>query len=334
MKRVSGNYQDPEIAKLFKRQQEISSKSLNFNLQKKNEIALIYDQESVHYVSALTDVQMLDYYRSTDLMRIGAPVDYYFHNDMANPEMPDYKMYLMINLFCLTDEERLQIQQKAARNGATVVWLYAPGFINPDHTVKMDNQYITELTGFRVGRIDRTSSPRFKIVPNHPALRYADPARRYGYLDRELYSNVWVGSTFTAPYVDPCFYIEDPDAEVLGTYLVDGRTALAMKPYKGFTSVYCGPQVLRSELLASLAEYSGCHLFMHGDDVLFANENFVTVHASSSGIKTVYFKRACSPFEVYERKFYGKNVTSIQVPMQEGDTLMFCISQDMPAEGI
>jgi hypothetical protein len=321
----SGRYMDDQIYDLFKRQQEIAHVAYQFDRTKKNEIALIYDQESIHYVSIATNSLMLDYYRTSDLARIGAPVDYYFHNDMARDDMPDYKLYLMINTFALSDHEREVIHRKAARNGATVVWLYAPGFINPDRDIKMDNSYIEELTGFRIGRIDNTCSPRFKIVAGHPALRYGDIHRRYGYIDRDVHSNVWLGTVITPPFVNPCFYIDDPEAEVLGHYCINGKVAFGMKRYKGFTSVYCAAQILRSELLASLAEYSGCHLYTHSDDCLYANENFVAIHAKDTGRRTIYFKQPCSPYEVYEKRYYGNNVSRIDVDMRMGETLMFCV---------
>ncbi len=321
----SGRYLHEEIYRLFRRQQEIADLAYRFDRTKRNEIALIYDQESIHYVSIVTDCLMLDYYRTSDLGRIGAPVDYYFHDDMAREDMPDYKLYLMLNTFCLTDGEREAIHRKAAKNGATVIWLYAPGFINPDREVKMDNAHIRELTGFKTGRIDETTSPRFKLYGNHPALRYGDFDRKYGYIDRDVHSNVWLGSMNLPPFANPCFYIDDPDAEILGRYLINGKAAFGIKRFHGFTSVYCAPQILRSELIASLAEYSGCHLYTHTDDCLYANENFVTLHARDTGRRKIYFKKACSPYEVYEKRYYGHNVTELEVDMRLGETLMFCV---------
>ena len=89
--------------------------------------------------------------------------------------------------------------------------------------------------------------------------------------------------------------------------------------------------MLRSELIASLAEYAGCHLFVHGDDVLYANENFAAVHASRTGTRRVYFKRPCSPYEVYEERYYGRNVTFIDVDMRLGETKMWLL--DAPTAG-
>ena len=331
-----GRYQHPAFYELFRRQQEIANLAYSLDRTKRNEIALIYDQESLHYLSVGTNTLMLDYYRTSDLGRIGAPVDYYFHDDLSRPDMPDYKLYVMVNTFVLTEEERQAIHRKAAKNGAVVLWLYAPGFIAPDRPVRMDNRYIQELTGFSVGRIDRTTSPRFRLTGEHPALRYGDPDRLYGWLDRDVHSNVWLGSVGAPPFANPCFYIEEdganPEAEILGRYCINGRAAYAVRQYRGFTSVYCAPQILRSELIASLAAFAGCHLFTHNDDCLYANESFVTVHAKETGSRTLYFKRPCSPYELYQRRYYGHNVTQITVEMKKGQTLMFCVA-DVDPEG-
>lgn len=321
-----GRYMDENLYGLFRRQNEIARFAYSIDRTKANDIALIYDQESVHYVSQNTSATMLDYYRTSDLGRIGAPVDYYFHNDMANPKMRDYKMYVMVNTFCLTAAEREDIRRKAAKNGALVVWLYAPGFIDPGTEKRMSAGNIEKTTGIAVGLLEQTRSPRFRVIPEeHPALTYADRDRLYGYIDRDVHSNVWLGTVLTPPFLNPAFYIDDPEAEVLGRYCLDGRAAFAMKKTGGFTSVYCAPQILRSELLASLAEYSGCHLYTHTDDCVYANQNFVTIHAHFTGKRTIYFPEECSPWEVYERRSYGRNVKKIEVEMHRGETLMFSL---------
>lgn len=318
-----GRYQHKDIYQLFQRQSEISQLAYSLPRKKHNEIALIYDQESIFYVSSMTSQIMLDFYRTSDLGRIGAPVDYYFHDDMARADMPNYKMYLMLNIFCATDAEREAIHRKAAQNNAVVVWLYAPGFINTDKTLKMDNAYITQLTGFACGRIDETTSPRFTLSKKHPATRLGALDRKYGYIDRDVHSNVWLSQIIPPPYANPLFYVDDPDAEELGRYLINQKTAYALKEYKGFTSVWCCAHILRAELLASLAEYAGCHLYTYSDDLIYANENFVTIHAQHSGPRTLHFKTECSPFELYEKKYYGHNTTKIELYMRKGETLMF-----------
>lgn len=322
-----GRYQDEAIYRLFARQKEIGDFAYSLDRRKENEIALIFDQESCHTVSTYTNCLMLDYYRTSDLHRIGAPVDYYFHNDMEREDMPDYKLYVMMNIFYLTDKEREAIVRKVKKNHAVVVWLYAPGFLNPDAPSIMSNENIRQTTGFRVGRIDHTCSPRFKLTDlSHPAVRYGVEDRRYGYIDRDVHSNVWLGGVVEAPYMNPGFYIDDPEATILGTYCELGLPAYGIKEMDGWTSVYCAPQILRAELLASLAEYAGCHLYGKDDDIIYACRNFVAVHASYKGKHRIHFPRPCSPFEVYEKRYYGHNVTDLEIDMRLGDTLMFSLA--------
>jgi hypothetical protein len=190
----------------------------------------------------------------------------------------------------------------------------------------MCNENIEDLTGIKVGRINHTCSPRFKITDlTHPAVRYAVEDRRYGYIDRDVHSNVWLGNVIKSAYMNPGFYIDDPDTEILGTYCEMGLPAYAIKEMDGWTSVYCAPQILRSELIASLAEYAGCHLYNRQDDVMYANKHFVTIHAAYKGKHTIDFKRPCSPYEVYEKRYYGHNITKLEVEMRTGDTLMFYV---------
>lgn len=322
---LGGRYMCEECYKLFARQQELAAKYAEIPQKKNNEIALIFDHESIHVASVYTDRYVNDYYRTTDLARIGAPVDYYFHNDMALDNMPDYKMYIMVNVYYLSDEERKIIDAKAAKNGATVVWLYAAGMVDPDADIVMDNKNIEDITGIHVERDDMLTYPTFKInSTQHPMLKYADTSRTYGYIDRDVRCVIDHNHEATFHFVNPLFYVSDENAEILGNYCMSGKPALATKKLdKGYTSVYCGAKVLRSDILMSIAENAGCHIFNYDDDYVCANESFVMIHAKYTGKHTLHFKRECDPFEVYEKKSYGKGVRHLELDMKMGDTLMF-----------
>ena len=320
-------YDDPDILALFRRQREIADFAYSLDRRKRNDIALVYDTESVHLVTCPISLFALDYWRTTDLGRIGAPVDYYFHNDLARPDMPDYRLYVMVNLYRLSDAEREAVYAKARRNGAVVLWLYAPGFVNPDASRTMDAANVGKTVGMKVGFIGRTFFPHFRVDPSaHPAVARASATRRYGIIDRDLHSNIWIGKVPTPSFLNPGFYIDDPSATVLGRYCSSGLPALALVERDGVRSLYCATAVMRSDLLASIASWAGCHLFLDGDDVLYANESFVAVHASGDGRRTIRFKRPCSPYEVYEKRFYGHGVDRIEVDMTLGQTLMWSLA--------
>lgn len=331
-----GRYKHEDIYRMMAVQQEIALAAVKYGRKKENEIAIIFDEESIHLVSRGTDAYMLDYYRTSDLARIGAPVDYYYHNDLSNENMPDYKMYLMLNTFSLNDKEREALRRKAARNHAMVVFLYAPGFVNFDREHPMDTANISDITGMRVNQIDDTHSVKFYISkPTHQAVQYADRDKYYGWIDRDVSSTIWVGSVLEVPFLNPCFTIEeDNDVTVLGRYCIDEKPAYAMKDTGDFVSVYCTAQILRAELLTSLAEYAGCHIYGYQDDCIYANENFVNIHAKFTGKHILHLKKKCSPYEVYEKKFYGRNTDILELEMYKGQTLTFSVNNDIKTESV
>ena len=59
--------------------------------------------------------------------------------------------------------------------------------------------------------------------------------------------------------------------------------------------------------------------------ITYASRNFVTIHASTSGEKTLYLPKKCSPVEVYEEKTYGNDTDKISFSMLRGETKTFKI---------
>ena len=327
-------YKDEVFYKLFEKQQKISEIAYKYNRGKNNEIAAIYSSESFHCVTEHTTALMVDYYRNSEIHRIGAGIDFYFHNDMDNEDMPDYKVYLMINLFNLTDAQRQVIRKKAAKNGAMIIWLYAPGYINPDKDNRICVKNIEDTTGMHVEMGEELCVPSFKVdYPINELVKYANPDREYGHITREYVNNI---SFFddVGPYVAKSyFYIDDDSVTELGKYSFNDKCALAMKKNNdGVTDVYCATRILHAELITSLAEYMGCHIFNNKEDCIYANNNFVTVHAYYTGKHIIKLREKCNPFEVYEKKYYGKNVDTLEIEMKKGDTLMFSINDSISKE--
>ncbi len=325
----NGWYDDPAILSLFRRQREIADIAYSLDRTKRNEIAVVCDADSIHAVSEATSKLVLDYWRTSDLGRIGAGVDWYFLDDLANPNMQDYKLYVMMNAYCLTAERREAIYAKARRNGATILWMYAPGFVDERANGVMSPENVAATVGMKVGYIGHTVFPHFRIEPSAlHLLKRTSVTKRYGVIDADVHSNIWMERPLVPPpYLNPAFHVNDPGAKVLGRYCSDGRVALAMKDVGGARSVYCAAQVVQYDLLSAIAELAGCHIYAYGGDVIYANENFVSVHAKDDGTRTIRFKRRCSPYEVYEKRFYGREVESIDVDMSLGQTLMWRVDE-------
>lgn len=327
-----GRYNYTEIFDLFSQQTKIAEKAYSLNRDKGHEIAFFYDEESTHMVAPKTTHDTVEYIRNYEIARIGAGVDIYYHNDISNPDMPDYKLYVFFNDYSLTDEERTAIKEKLKKTKATALFMYANGVINTDAEQRFSVQNMEDLIGIKMEMDKEVRVPSFGVSGNHEATDGMDKGRSYGDLDRHIQHSVigcadWVIGNYERSYLCPCFYSNDSEATVLATFKENGKPALTLKRLEDYNSVYCGTKVVRAEVIRSIAKWAGCHIYMDSDDVLYQNKNYVVVHASSSGTKMIKLPQQCSPYEVYEEKYYGENTDIISCDMLLGETKMFFVGE-------
>lgn len=325
-------YKFPEAYDLFAKQQKIAKDAYTLNRKKNSEIALIFDEESMQAVSFQTIRDGVELFRNYEMARIGAPVDQYYHNDLSHPDMPDYKLYVFINVFLLTKQEREEIQTKLAKNHAVAVWLYAPGLIDPSAEKKISAEHIQALTGFETQIINDKFDAVFRWNgENHAISQRLDKRALYGNFDRKrrmmlLSSNDPI--QYWDVYLYPLIYSIDKDASNLGYFLTSGYPAVSVKETNGFTSIFYGSKFINSDIVREIARFAGCHIYNDEDEVLYANQNYVTFHASSTGKKTLRFPKPVSPYEVYEEKFYAHGVTELTFDTYLGETKMFRLIEE------
>lgn len=324
MAKEGGWYDHPDILSLIRRQQDVARKAYATDRRKQNQVALIYDQDSTRYVSQRTTNDLCHLFRIHEVHRIGAPVDYYFHDDLALDNMPDYRLYVFVNVFVLTGAEREAIAAKLRRNGQVALWMYAPGFIRPDASPKLSVEHMQDLIGIRMAKTDNAWNPRLRLErPPHKALAGVDLDRLYGFVDRPILCSWERLGPKPATRLYPMFYPDDPKAEILGRFLSNGKPAVALREMDGWTSIYWGAKIVQSDILRAVARFAGCHIYSESDDCVSANRRFVSIHAKNAGSRRLRFPRPCCPYEIYQGKAYGKNVDSIELNMRLGETLTF-----------
>lgn len=320
-----GRYKFPEVYDLFARQQGIGHLAYSLDRKKENEIAFIYDEESVHTVSRQTTDECVQQIRNYEIANIGAPSDSYYHNDMASDLMPDYKLYVFCNCFYLSDKEREDIKRKLSKNNATALFLYGNGIMNPDAENKFGEENIYDLTGIKFSIINDNHSPMFRMTEgSHPIAENFDSRQILGaFLKQKKGSVGFIPLADAKSYLFPVIYPDDENAKVIATYAQTGLPAVSVKENEGYTSVYCGSKYISSDFLREVARFAGCHIFDDDGHVLYGNKNFITFHAAKSGNVTLKFKEECTPFELYEEKEYGKCTKEISFYAKCGDTKMF-----------
>ncbi len=326
-----GRYKDEKIYELFEKQQKIAREAYEYDRRKNSEIAIIYDEESYHVISDESNVQLIELFRNYEIDIVGTPIDRYLHNDMANENMPDYKLYIFANTLCLTDEEREIIKKKLAKNHATALFMYGSGIINADADTAFDAKHMETLSGIKSKRLDGVFNAKFRMEGNHPIAKELKDDVFYGDFDRLMRFNVstYIGKTREMrDMLVPLLYSDDSEAETIAVFADSKKPAMAVKDCGEFTSIYCGAKFVNAQVVRAIAKFAGCHIYCDTGDVLYANKNYITFHAASGGEKLIKLSQNASAWEVYEEKYYSQNSDEIRFNIRRGETLMFKLNKN------
>ena len=323
-----GRYMSEDIYKVFSEQQKIIKDYYeNCDRKKNSEIAFIYDEESYHVISEECNHQNVELFRNYEIDRIGAPADRYFHNDLSDPRMPDYKLYVFMNTLYLSDAERDEIKKKLKRNNATALFMYGAGVINPDKEEIFSPDNMTDLIGIDMAMVRDAVRGKFKFTEEDNLFNAGlDKYEVYGDFKRKMWAN-------HASYMNreknskvtlyPLFYTDDKDANTVARLCENGLPALSVKKCDGYTAIYCASRYIGSDVMRGIAKFAGCHLYLENDDVIYACESFLTVHSSRTETKKIKLPRKASALEVYEKKYYCENNDEFLCDMKLGETKTF-----------
>jgi hypothetical protein len=124
--------------------------------------------------------------------------------------------------------------------------------------------------------------------------------------------------------IEPAFYVDDPDAEVLGKS--NGKATFVVKKFRDWQSIY-SLLPLNKELLQGLCDYAGIHVYNRDGDVISANKSFVMLHTSSAGKKTIRLPEKYDMEEILYNKPMGKNISEFTEELPAAATRIYKISK-------
>jgi len=191
------------------------------------------------------------------LGRLGAPYGQYLLDDVAAGRVRA-RMFVFLNAWCLTPEERRRILD--ATRGSLAVWCYAPGYQEP---ARISPGGMQELTDFRLEKV----SPDAAWAEPTPAGKALGLAEGFGVKEP----------------VAPLFAAADARPEETLDVYPDGRAAVALREREGGWSLFVGPPGLTPDLLRLAARKAGVHLFTETDCNVYANGPFVVLHGARDG---------------------------------------------------
>jgi hypothetical protein len=103
-------------------------------------------------------------------------------------------------------------------------------------------------------------------------------------------------------------------------------TALALKPMDGWTSIYWGSRVLDAEVVRSAANYFGVHIYNWDNDLLYANRDFLAIHAYTAGTKHIHLPRKSDVVDAFEGEVIGQGIRDFRMEMKRGESRVFSLN--------
>ncbi|MDD5599462.1 MAG: hypothetical protein PHV82_16055 [Victivallaceae bacterium] len=336
-------YNYPEITRAFGEMQEIGNLSMAFDRRRNSEIAVIIDQDSILYASDYLNRLMLHRERIHELPRIGASCDFFEMDDIGNPRLQDYKLYIFLNCFALDAQERKNIE-KLQKKGKVLLWCYAQGLINPAPGIKtaLTARNVQELIGMEVqtsskpGSADMKLTGKYKVLTDELPLNYT-----FGSFTRILTSGHGITPEHPVKLEslkeNPQLYITDNSAASLAMFTDSGKCGFACKKIGEWYSIYAGAPCVPSLILRRIAKLAGVHLYVDNDkydDIIYHNKSFLGIHTKVAGTRNFKLPAKSDVYDLFGKRLIAQKVTSFSDAIPAYTTKLYFIGnyEDLQAK--
>jgi hypothetical protein len=264
---TAGWFKDPLIMGDVARMAEIGRKLYSrTNVYTPAEIVFISDEDNYFITTEQLGVWNGPNYHAIRknqraMLRSGLKYDFYYFKDVLDKQMDQYRVYVFMNAFHLTPEQQAFIDRKLKKDGKTLIWLYAPGYVTGKG---FSTEAMSALTG--IGITEAVRHGKDSIYLESP-LSKGIAGKRAG-MDNSL------GGI--------SFQVTDPQAIPLTRYR-HGKQEIsgALRDFKSWKSIYLAtPVAFTPEFLQNLAVYSGIPVYNRtpGDMFIYHRNDLICLH--------------------------------------------------------
>lgn len=242
-------------------------------------------------------------------LRAGVRTRFVLLQDVLEERVGPSRTWLFLNAFRLDAEARERLHDRFARERASVIWLYAPGYFDGD-TAAAEN--ISAVTGMDVRALDGP----------------ADAGSLFGLSGQFMAQDAPFGA---AGAWNPLFHIEDAGADALARYAGSEKTSVAVKSVDGeWTSIYVAEPGVTPALLAEILRILEEPLFIApGEanyfDPVYAGPGLLALHGAESGKRAVILPDYCDVQDLFDPAAGWTQKDEFVLPLRTGETRVFSL---------
>ena len=239
------------------------------------------------------------------VLRAGLSARFVLMSDLLAGRISPAPLNLFANVYRLSDSDRARLHELLSAHDAAALWRYAPGYVG-DESASVENISLT--TGITVKSLGE------------------------GALSNSVYavSGNWIqtgGEFGLNRVIEPLFYVEDEDADVLANYAETERASAAIKFMDNWTSVLVCEPVLPVDLLREVADILELPLLAtrrsaaHAD-LLHGHSGKIVVHSADTGERTWDLGSLYDVVDLLDPQTGWQTKRMLTVPLVLGETLL------------
>lgn len=248
---------------------------------------VISDQAILHYGNSHRTFgprSTASFWQIMQLRASGVPYDVYELEDvLSRPELQDYKVYMFFDTPAISAQQRRQIEHTLKNNDRWLVWSSACGYAT-EHT--LSTAAMSSLIGMKIHTDNKRR--RDVVLVDADAHEITEDALPFqGTSEAQAAVMNMHGSTLhMAGYIN--FWVADESATTLARYAVDNRTAMALRTFDGWTSVYQGqPYCIGPALFNAIARQAGAFVWGASGQTITGDDRLCCVHGLRDGVYTI-----------------------------------------------
>ncbi len=275
-------------------------------------LTVVVDETSRYYQQCDTPLNTLVIRQALDAcLRSGVATRFCLLQDILDGKGESTTVYLFLNAFRLTGEERGKLHARMRDEHACAIWVYAPGYLDK---------------GFSVENISATTGMTVMQFPDaqHAGSVFALPGRWMRQEAKFGDSGLW----------KPLFYIEDKNTDTMSRYAATSKVSMAMRVLEeGWTSVYLADPGLSPALLSEILSMMDQHLFFQPGESDFYDSacvvdhgdqgRLLAIHARQTGERTIGLNGFYHVQDLFDPNNVGRPKESFLLPMRNGETHLY-----------
>jgi len=325
------------------------------------EVAVFVDEGSIPFTRGNNTLLGTQGHRLLihEIGRIGCPHDIYLFDHVRRTDLPDYKLYVFLNTYRVTNAQRRAVKL-LRRNGHVLFFPHAAGFMNEQAPHPASVRNMADLIGMDFKEfVVRRPATVITCDRDHPLVNALPVGHTFGHFPRYLRTSLSGGSEENPLFppvvpVSPIFCVDDADAVSLGYYAFDELpapvatsrrklkpdsyddqrfVAFAARESGDWASVYAGVLAMSSEFLRGLARFAGVHIYLDTDDTLYANDRLIVLHTNwrPGAVRTVHLPKRTNVYDALAGgKLVARNAREFTVAVRPRTTYAFFLGSRPP----